>query len=448
VSALFGKGTSILVNAAIVPMAVRYLGSEGFGLWTTISSTIMMFFVLDIGIASSLTNLISEAYANRDRERAAACFATAFWVVIGISFSIGATLLFLWPRLDWVSIFNVLDPKLAAETSRAMMAAVIVFLFALPFGLVTKVFAGYQELHTANLFASFGNILALLAASVVIYRHGTLPALVIGYAASPVLANICCMIWLCYRKAWLRPRMQLIRRSLLGPIFRFGIMFFGIQVAGLVVFSSDSLVISHFLSPAQVTPYSITWRLMSYIAATQMLFFPALWPAYAEAFSRGDMAWIRTTYARVRSITIKVLLVGCAFALLAGRWIIRIWAGPVAVPSFGLIFLMCVWIAIFAFATNQSCLMGAVGRVGRQSLASLVAATVNLTLSIMWVKSMGPSGVLLATIVSYLVFILGIQLFEVRKILHGSVAKAAGPDGSTRRAGPISNSEWEDWSVR
>ena len=77
-SGLFGKGTSLLVNAATVPLTVRYLGSEGYGLWITISSAVTMFFVLDIGIANTLTNLISKAYANDDKKSAATSLLLPF----------------------------------------------------------------------------------------------------------------------------------------------------------------------------------------------------------------------------------------------------------------------------------------------------------------------------------------------------------------------------------
>jgi O-antigen/teichoic acid export membrane protein len=57
--------------------------------------------------------------------------------------------------------------------------------------------------------------------------------------------------------------------------------------------------------------------------------------------------------------------------------------------------------------------------VGKQAISSSLAAVANLALSILWVKTMGPAGVLLATIVSYLVFIVAIQFMEVRRILRG-----------------------------
>ena len=419
-SAFFGKGLSLLVNAATVPITVRYLGAERYGLWITISSAVAMFFVLDIGISNTLTNLISEAHANNNRELAATYFATAFWVIVGIAICFGVSGWFAWPYLHWASIFHVREPALALETSRAMAAAFIVFLIALPSGLTTKVLAGYQELHTANFFTAGGSILSLLAVVAVVYLHGSLPLLVAAYAGASVVANITCLLWMCiFRKPWMKPWPARIRRNFIGQIFHSGIQFFGIQVAGFVVFSSDNLVISHYLSPAQVTPYSVTWRLVGYIAAIQTLIFPALWPAYSEAYTSGHLDWIRSTYRHVRRVTTAVLAAGCIVMILFGRSMIHLWAGPDAVPGELLVWLMCVWIVIYAFTTNQSCLMGATSRIKKQAIASLLGAAANLTLSILWVKTMGVTGVMAGTIVAYLTFIVLPQVLEVRSILRG-----------------------------
>jgi hypothetical protein len=80
---------------------------------------------------------------------------------------------------------------------------------------------------------------------------------------------------------------------------------------------------------------------------------------------------------------------------------------------------MCVWIVIYAVTTNQSCLMGATAHINKQAVYSLLAAAANLTLSILWVRTLGTTGVLLGTIVSYLVFIVAPVTLVVRGILGG-----------------------------
>lgn len=419
-TAVFGRGTSLLVSAATIPLTVRYLGAEGYGLWVTITSVTAMFFALDIGIATTLTNLISEAYACNDNERAADYFATAFWIIWGVVAILGCIGWILWPSIPWVSIFHVQDAHLERETSQAVAAAFIVFLLALPTSLAHRVLGGYQELHIANLFMAAGSLLSLAAVVAVVTFHGSLAVLVGTYAGATVLANAACLVWVVmFGKPWMKPWLNRINLRLAGQIFRSGVQFFVIQLAGLVVFSSDNLIISHFLNPASVTPYAVTWRLAAYVTTVQTLLFPALWPAYSEAYASRHLHWIRSTYGWVRRITLVTVGVGCLVMLTAGREIIRIWAGPAAVPEKPLIVLMCVWIVIFAFATNQSCLMGATFRVGKQAISSAIAASTNLLLSILWVRSLGTSGVLLATVVSYLIFVVLVQAYEVRGILRG-----------------------------
>jgi O-antigen/teichoic acid export membrane protein len=178
-----------------------------------------------------------------------------------------------------------------------------------------------------------------------------------------------------------------------------GGQFFILQIAGLLVFNTDNLIIAHYLNPIAVTQYSVTWRLVGATAAIQALVIPSLWPAYAESWVRGDMTWIRTAYNRMRWITFIVLALACAVLLPAGRAIIR------------------------AITTNQACLMGATYRLRRQTISSCLAAVVNLALSIWWVQHLGLEGVILATLVAYFLFVLFVQTREVRSILNTTPSK-------------------------
>lgn len=418
-TALFGKGTSLLVSVIIVPLTLRYLGAESYGLWVTISSTVTMFFLLDLGIASTLTNLISESYATDNKSQAAIYFATALWGIIGVAIALGLLGWVIWPHVDWTELFHLQETGLTREASEAVAAAFFVFLLALPSNLATRVLGGYQELHAANLFSTGGSVLSLLAVVAVIHFNGSLPILVAAYAGSAMLANAACLIWICFfHKPWLKPWPSRANPQVIGKIFHTGIQFFAIQMAGLIVFNSDNLIIAHYLSPAQVTPYSVTWRFVGYLTALQSLVLPSLWPAFAEAWSTGNMNWIRTTYSRLRWVTIAALSIGSIVFVTIGRQIIQIWAGPSAVPSPWLLRLMCLWMIILAITANQACLMGATNRVKKQAISSCVAAVLNLTLSILWIRTLGVIGVLLATIVSYVVFILFVQTGVVRSILQ------------------------------
>ena len=60
---LLSRLVTLGVSAISLPLNVRYLGKEEYGIWITISGTVVMLNLLDLGIASTLTNVLSKAYA-------------------------------------------------------------------------------------------------------------------------------------------------------------------------------------------------------------------------------------------------------------------------------------------------------------------------------------------------------------------------------------------------
>jgi O-antigen/teichoic acid export membrane protein len=418
-SGVLSKGTILLVSAISVPLTVRYLGAEQYGIWITISTTVTLLAVMDFGIANSLTNFISDAFAKDNQELAGRYATTAFWTMVLIAVVLGLTGLAIVPKVNWASVFHLQNPDLVAITTRAVAAAYIVFIISLPAGLATKLLGGYQEVRTANVFGTLGSILSLLGIVAVVWLHGTLPTLVLAYAGALVVANACCLLWLwLWHKPWLAPVPSRWDRSVVKTMMQSGSQFFVLQLAGLVVFNSDNLVIAHYLNPAAVTPYSVTWRLVGYAAALQTLMIPALWPAYSEAYARGDMLWIRRTYWRVMKITMSVAGLFCLLFVFEGRTIIRYWAGDAAVPSQSLLVVMCVWVLICTLMNNEACVLVAVNEIRLQAWISAISAVINLAITIWLVQRIGTLGVILGTVFSYLLIVIGPQTWRVQRLLR------------------------------
>ncbi len=235
-----------------------------------------------------------------------------------------------------------------------------------------------------------------------------------------LVGTVALNIWLCiWHKPWLRLQLSAIRVSIARKLFREGFMFFVIQIAGLIVFNSDNLVITHYLGASAVTPYSIAWKLAGLASLLQSLLVPSLWPAFSEAYFRRDLPWIVNTYNHVMKATL-IVVGGAGLVLgLAGRQIIRLWAGPAAVPSHTLLWCMGIWALILSITVNQASLMVAVKRIKIQAVSSVLAAATNLIVSIILVQKIGVVGVLLATILSYVVFIIVPQNWVVTRILRG-----------------------------
>lgn len=425
-SALVSRGVALLVSAVTLPLTIRYLGPLQYGIWVTISTTVVMLAVMDLGIANTLTNMISQAYALDDRTAAQRYYATAFWSSTGISTVLGLASFFLWPHINWGHLFHLQDAVLIHEISLCVAIALGFFLLSLPLNLIHRVLSGYQQTQITNYFNLMSNLLSLGAILTVIKLHGSLVMLMLMYSGSLLLGSITLNIWVnLWDRRWLMPAPRFIRRAVIGDLMSSGMGFFILQLAGIVVYNSDNLIITHYLGAADVTPYSVTWRLAGYAAVLQTAVLPSLWPAYSEAYARGDYDWVRRMFWNTVRIAMGAVTVAVLILVFFGRWLIRWYAGPAAVPSAILLIAICAWTLLCAGMDLQACLLAAINRIKAQGILSAIAAALNIVLSIYFIKRLGTLGVILGTMLSYLLILVVPQTVIVWRALYRPPLAAA-----------------------
>jgi O-antigen/teichoic acid export membrane protein len=104
-----------------------------------------------------------------------------------------------------------------------------------------------------------------------------------------------------------------------------------------------------------------------------------------------------------------------------GQSLIRLWAGSAAVPTETLLILMSIWILISTFMANTATVLAATNETKLQAWLSAIAAALNLGLSIWLVQRVGSSGVILGTIASYALVLIGPQTWKVMQVLRPSL---------------------------
>ncbi len=331
---LLSRLVTLGVSAISLPLNVRYLGKEEYGIWITISGTVVMLNLLDLGIASTLTNVLSKAYADDDQVEAVHAYSTAFWLTAAVAAFLGLIITICWPFVNWASLFHLADASTAVQAKRCVVIAVVACLINLPLSLSGKVGAAYRELHLMNYAAMVGAVFSLLAIVGGILLHCTLSGLMLAYCASTVISNAGINLWLwAIRRPWLKPAPWQVSTTMARSLFGQGSLFFILQLCGVVVFNTDNLVITHYLGPQEVTPYSVAWRLVSYASLLQQLLIPAAWPVLSEAYQSGDMAWIRSTYkSLVRKSLSAVVLVSVGIGLFGRPLVETAFAGQYQRP--------------------------------------------------------------------------------------------------------------------
>lgn len=416
---LAGRGVAVLVSLVSVPLTVGYLGAERYGAWVTISTVVAWIALADLGLSNSLTNAVSEGYAKENDSLSGDYVAAGFWSLVAIAAFLTALFFPLWRVISWDRIFNVQSQQARAEVGPAVAVAFVIFVLNLPVSIVAKIFGAYQEVSLANIWSAVGNVLSLGALVVVTRLNGGLVSLVLAMSGTVLLVNSISALWLFgYSKPWLVPRLSRVTMVGIKKLVSLGGMFFLIQIAALILFQSDNLIIAHYLGAAAVTPYSVTWRLFNYTMIFQVLASPSYWPAYAEAFARGDRAWVRHSFRMNLNFTLASSFVIALPLVFFGRWIIRVWAGNTAVPSSGLLLCMGIWSLIYGATISQSCVLASAGKLKGQTVYALAAATTNLVVSIILVQRIGLTGVIVGTIVAYVTCVIVPQSIEVERSIR------------------------------
>ncbi len=402
VAAVVARGVGTVVGLAMVPLTLRYLGAECYGIWVTISTLLAFLSFTDFGIANSLSNALGRAYGGGQPEVAARYVSSAFFLFCLIAVAVIAAATIFAPQLAASFFPNLQSAQARAETEPALLLALIIFALNIPLLITNKVLAAHHEIALSHLWAIGGTLLNLVAILVVIHTRGGLIWLVLGSSGLGLTSNLACAIWLFgRRRTSLRPRLAGLDRAVVKDLLSSGWKFLVIGAVWMVNSETDNLVIARYLGAAQVTPYAVTFATFASATLLQTLAYPSLWPAYSEAFAQKDFAWMRRTFRSHMKLSFISAFLIVGFLIAFGRPIIRFWAGEAAVPPFATIIWMGIWNLMLATLYVASCLLNATGHLKGMAISGTITAILNIGLSIPLAKIYGISGVIAGTVIAF-----------------------------------------------
>lgn len=398
--ASFGlKGISVSVGFLLVPMTLNYLDVAQYGLWLTISSIVGWFGFFDIGLGNGLRNKLAEALARKDYPLAKTYVSTTYVILSIIIGGVYLLFLFINPFLDWTKLLNT-SPQLGAELSQIVLAVTTFFVLRFVLQLIGVILMADQRPAVNNSFAALGNLIALVAIFIITrVSKGNLLYVSLIFSAAPVM--VLTVASFCYfngQYSFLRPNMKYVSLKYFKSLAGLGGRFFVIQIACLIMFSTDNMIIAQVIGPAGVAPYNIAFK---YFGISIMIFTTIVtpfWSATTEAFVQRDILWIKNTVKKLLIVWVLVVL-GTIVLLAVSNVFYTFWLGdkvkiPFLLSLFMMLYVVIInWNNIFAFFLNG------IGKIRLQLYYGIFVAILNIPLSIIFAKqfNLGSAGVLLAT---------------------------------------------------
>lgn len=414
------KGGGMLISLLLVPMTIDYLSKDVYGTWLTISSIVTMLTFLDIGIGNGLRNKFSEAISKQDIVLARAYVSTAYVIFGAIQLALIILFLLLFRYVPWQRIFNT--NMSIDQLQIVVLLTVVAMAIKLVFDIITYVLFALQEPSRVNLMTFFSNSL-VLAGTYALTRstNGNLVYLAAITASSPVLI-MAVGGFILYRDRLkeYRPSIRLAKFRYVKSLLSLGYQFFVIQLAVIVIFYTDNLIITQLFGPAEVTTYNVAFRYFNSINILFTIAVAPYWSAFTEAYVKNDALWMTRTYHYLQKLWIG-LVVAVIGMILLSNVVYTAWIGNrVKVP---LVLSVCVglFVVISCWNSVNSLILNGIGKIKLQLAVALFCAIINIPLAILFGSHfhMMSTGVILATTVSLLAGSL-LGTIQVRKLILGT----------------------------
>ncbi|MDD2689679.1 MAG: flippase [Candidatus Omnitrophica bacterium] len=318
-----GSAIYLLAGFIFMPIVIRYLGTERFGIFSLSWVILGYFTFFDLGLGRATTKFISAALGKGETEKVPYFLwnAIIFQAVLGIVGS--AILIYITPFLV-ERILNI--PLQYKEEARFIFSLVA---FVLPVMLMSFSLRGALEakqrfdlvnaVHIPSGISSF--ILPILGVVLGLDLKGIMLLMV----ASKIVTFLI-WIWLCSDILMLRKNF-VVDRGVLCSMFSFGGW---LTVSALIIpafFSLDRFIIGIFYTMAAVTYYTAPYEAVSRLWAIPGSLANSLFPAFSTL--DGKMAKEEIDALFYRSIKLFIILIGLvAIPLLVfASGIMRVWLG-------------------------------------------------------------------------------------------------------------------------
>lgn len=417
-ASLAARAIGLLTTLVSVPLTFRYLGAERYGLWMVLISLISVMGFADLGIGNGVMNAISEAHGKENHELAREYVSSGFVLMLAIAAVLAVAGAIVYPFMPWVRLFNVRSGLVASEGAKAFLVLFCWFVLNIPLGVVTRVQAGLQQGYWSQIVGATGNIVSLLALLLVIELRGSLPWLVFASTFGVILATVL-NGWLLFRaQPWLVPSVRAFRGSSAHKILKLGLMFFVLQVAVALGYTSDNIVITQVMGAAAVALYAVPQKLFAFIAQLVSMGISPLWPAYGEAIARGDVAWVRRVFWGSMRVTLAITVPVCAVLALAGPWVVRLMVGKSLHVPKSLLVALAIWGVVGAASMPMAMLLNGAGVLKVQAIIAAIASLSNLALSIVLTQRLGVVGVCLGSILTQTFMAFPAYFFVIRNLFR------------------------------
>jgi O-antigen/teichoic acid export membrane protein len=397
-TSFLSKGGNALLQLLALPVAMRVMGWEEFGLYASVAGLLLTVQLFEIGLGPALTHGLSKAVAEGDRDRERALSATAFFLLLGLAGAAFVVMAEVIIELPVAYLFGEKFMPHEATLRPALWAGLVLFVLMLVLNHTERVREGYLEARYNNLWGAAGNVIAAATVGIGIWFVPTVSFLLLAVFGSSLLVKLGNTIQLWRTRPWLVPSWQWVRGGLARWMLTDSVAYVVFAVVvNLVEFNIVQNLYGRLAGPVGVTGYAVlTTITMACLGFVLMITTPT-WPAMVDAKARGDLAWIRWAARRLWMYAAGFALCAGLGLIAFGPWLLPVWVGPKAAElDRGVLVCYVLYFLAYVWRHANHMLLVGLGKVRILALVQIIESSLLLGAAWLGMNHGGLSEMLLA----------------------------------------------------
>lgn len=394
---IFAKACAILFFFLQVPVASEFFSKEGFGVWASLTTSLVLLQFLDFGVGNGLVNLLSD---ERSSETKLNYVLNAFLLLTAVAIVLTALGLIIF------YLFAVLcsdEPKLGGLDGRP--AVILLFslfiVFSLPFTVAQKVLWAQNKVYIANLYQagasvlSYGVLLFISAGSLEEYLG------IVAVSAVPFVHYVLLFLSVaCIYRSKMSRASYTISMGMWGRLSTVGGQWAGYQAVFFIATSADALYVLYFIGETEAASYAMAVRIGNALALAPFFSLP-LWPLYAQLVSQRLLV-------EAGRVALKYAILSLFFGLCAGlalllfsNPLLSIMTNGEVQLGVGLLLSFAVWCVFYNLWAVVSSLLANQESMSELTLLALIACSVGMIIKIPMVVLLGAPGFSLGSVMIF-----------------------------------------------
>ncbi len=415
---------ALIINITIAfymtPLILKFIGKEGYGIWTIIMSIIGYYGVLDLGISSAISRYIARYAGKRDSESLNKTASTSMIIfsIIGIIIILCSVLL-----AEPISYFFNISYANLQNFKYVMYLLGLMTAIYFPNNVLVAIIKAHEHFIVSNIRGVFIALLRTGLTILLFWLDYGLLGIAFSYLVSSIIESACNVYIFKIKTPQVKIRLQYADLTTIKKLMNFGFITFIITISDQIRFNLDSFVIGKMINVSSVAVFRIAGLIVQYIGFLVIAGTSVFSPRFAMLHGQKD-------YEKLKDLFLDSLLFASllSFGILLGTIVfggsfIQFWVGndfKDAVP------VLWVLTLAFTFDLSQNSSIGVLYAINKHKFYAyfvIIEAACNLALSIILAPYFGILGVALGTAIPMILIKFFIQPIYVSRLLRIHIAR-------------------------